>query len=61
MTSEQTQLWHTMPTPTLLEQANALADRHPDGETARCVHALTWRLRGAEEWIESQARRLEGR
>ena len=59
MTTEQPQLWHTMPTPILLEQADALAKRSPDSETARCIYALTWRLKGAEEWIESQARRLE--
>ena len=54
MTTEQPQLWHTTPTPTLLEQANALAQLDP-------YSALTWRLKGAEEWIESQARRREAR
>jgi hypothetical protein len=58
-TTEQPQLWNTMPTPTLLEHADALAERQPDSEVARCIYALTWRLKGAEEWIESQARRLE--
>ena len=60
MTTEQPQLWQTMPTPTLLEQAHVLADQQPDTEAARCIYALTWRLKGAEEWIESQARRLKG-
>ena len=55
--SEQPQ-WHTMPTQILLERAYAFADQHQDGETTRCIHALAWRLKGSEEWIESLNRRI---
>ena len=51
--------WHGMPTQILLERACAFADQHLDSEASRCIHALAWRLRGSEEWIESLKRREE--
>lgn len=50
--------WHTMPTPTLLEQAWQLIQDDHDSPAASCINALVWRLKGSEEWIASlQARR----
>ena len=51
------QLWQTMPTEILLERAWVFADRQAEYEAGRCIHALAWRLRGSEEWIESLKRR----
>ena len=49
--------WNTMSTQMLLERAWALSQRHNGSEAARCIDALIWRLKGAEEWNTSQARR----
>jgi len=49
-------MWNTMPTEVLLERAWALSKEHQGGELVRCIDALTWRLRGSEEWIASRAR-----
>ena len=48
--------WHTMPTQMLLERSRDFAKQDPDSEAASCILALTWRLKGSEEWIEGLAR-----
>ena len=50
------QHWYSMPTEVLLERSWALSNPL-DCEAGRCIRALAWRLRGAEEWIESLSRR----
>jgi len=53
-----TQNWHRMPTQMLLEQAWELIKDDHDSPAARCISALTWRLKSSEEWIDGLEARL---